>query len=65
MKRYKKVEFNCRNYEDMIATYNQMYADHYQLIGYRIYQSAEMSQKAILTFYPKKGAKENGNKKRV
>lgn len=49
----------------MIATYNQMYADHYQLIGYRIYQSTELSQKAILTLYPKKGAKGNGNKKRV
>lgn len=49
----------------MIATYNQMYADHYQLIGYRIYQSTGLSQKAILTLYPKKGAKGNGNKKRA
>lgn len=30
-KRYKYESFTCINYDDMMETYNQMYAEDYQL----------------------------------
>lgn len=32
-KRYKYESFTCINYDDMMETYNQMYAEDYQLIS--------------------------------
>lgn len=51
-KRYKYESFTCINYDDMMETYNQMYAEDYQLIGYRLFKSSE---------YPRrKGVKKDG-----
>lgn len=61
VKRYKYESFTCIDYDDMMETYNQMYSKDYQLIGYRLYKSSEMYQKAVLTLYPRrKGVKKNG-----
>lgn len=60
-KRYKIEKITCVDYDNMIETYNQMYSKDYQLIGYRLYKSSELYQKAVLTLYPRrKGVKKDG-----
>lgn len=61
-KTYKRASFLCVDYDDMIETFNQNYADHYRLIGYRLFKSTETSQKAILVMYPISKEKENGER---
>ena len=60
-KRYKIEKITCVDYDDMIETYNQMYSKDYQLIGYRLYKSSELYQKAVLKLYQRrKGVKKDG-----
>lgn len=53
-KRYKYESFTCINYDDMMETYNQMYAEDYQLIGYRLFKSSELYQKSSFNIISKK-----------
>lgn len=55
MKKYLKTSIICMDYEDMMATFEMVYADKYDLIGYQLTKQTDISYRAILTLSSKKG----------